>query len=130
MPLSRRQLIELSAAIQERRRQLVEEIRRDAARERGESYAEIADGTPDSGDESVADLIADLAHADTHRDIAELRELEAAAQRLDKGTYGQCVDCGGEIEAERLFARPGAVRCIACQRVYEKTHATPERSSL
>lgn len=130
MPLSRRQLIELSAAIRERRRQLVEEIRRDAARERGESYAAIATDTPDAGDEASADLMADLAHADTNRDVAELRELEAAAERLDKGTYGVCADCGGEIEVERLFARPGVTRCIACQRRYEKTHATPERSSL
>ena len=107
MPLSRRQLIELSAAIRERRDALVKELETDTA---------------DKNDPVEA--------ADTDRDVAELRELEAAAQRLDQGTYGACADCGGEIEVERLFARPGVTRCIACQRRYEKTHATPERSSL
>lgn len=107
MALSRRQIIELSAAIKERREALVQELETD-----------------------TADKTDPVEQADTERDVAELRELEAAAGRLDKGIYGACADCGGEIEVERLFARPGVTRCIACQRRFEKTHATPERSSL
>jgi RNA polymerase-binding transcription factor len=45
---------------------------------------------------------------------AELRALDAAAERLAAGTYGTCVRCGQPIAAERLDALPAATRCIRC----------------
>jgi len=47
----------------------------------------------------------------TRRRIGELR---TAVERLDRGTYGICEDCGRPIPAERLAARPGARTCVAC----------------
>lgn len=42
----------------------------------------------------------------------EQRErVEAALQRIDKGTYGKCARCGREIDDERLEARPEADTC-------------------
>ena len=38
---------------------------------------------------------------------------------LAEGLYGTCVDCGKEIQAERLEAVPEAIRCIDDQRRYE-----------
>jgi RNA polymerase-binding transcription factor DksA len=49
---------------------------------------------------------------------------------MEEGSYGVCVDCGGEIEYERLKAAPAAFRCINCQRLHEKTYASPGGSSL
>jgi RNA polymerase-binding transcription factor DksA len=40
------------------------------------------------------------------------------------------VDCAGDIEYERLKAAPAAARCIRCQRLREKTFASPSGSSL
>ena len=68
--------------------------------------------------------------ADTTRDLSELRALDAAHERILNGTYGICIDCGGEIGYERLRANPAAERCIRCQTLYEKTHAAPSGSSL
>jgi RNA polymerase-binding transcription factor DksA len=45
---------------------------------------------------------------------AELRALDAAADRLAAGTYGTCVRCGGPIAAGRLDALPAATTCIRC----------------
>jgi RNA polymerase-binding transcription factor DksA len=36
-------------------------------------------------------------------------------QRLDEGTYGRCVDCGQDLSAARLEAKPEAARCVTCQ---------------
>ena len=44
----------------------------------------------------------------------QIRNLDAALRRLDDGTYGQCVRCGGPIGKPRLAARPAADTCIAC----------------
>jgi len=45
---------------------------------------------------------------------ATVAELDAALQRLDSGSYGSCVDCGGAIAKARLEARPSATQCLAC----------------
>lgn len=56
----------------------------------------------------------DLALRD--KGIRDLALVEAALARLDRGTYGRCVTCGGPVGDERLEALPWADRCIACQR--------------
>lgn len=43
-----------------------------------------------------------------------LAEVEAAIDRLGKGTYGLCERCGQPISSARLEAKPAARRCIAC----------------
>jgi DnaK suppressor protein len=39
----------------------------------------------------------------------------AALHRIDLGTYGTCVECGGPVPEGRLEAKPEAARCVACQ---------------
>jgi RNA polymerase-binding protein DksA len=130
MALTPQQIQELRHRILERRRQLAAEIRGDAEKARGETFGALAGETHDSAEESVADLFADLDQAEMTRDLAELRELEAARLRLSAGTYGVCTDCGGEIGYGRLRANPAAQRCIACQTRHEKTFAGPGAPKL
>jgi len=47
------------------------------------------------------------------------REIEAALERIEEGTYGLCEECGEPIKRERLFAIPYARLCIECQRKAE-----------
>jgi len=130
MALTREQSIELGCVIEERRHALLQELREDVARARREQFGELAGTSPDAGDEAVADLIADLDQAEVVREVAELRAIEAARRRFVDGKYGVCVDCGGEIDYRRLRASPAALRCIDCQRRYEKIYANPGGSSL
>ena len=130
MALTQEQAKELRGAIEQRRSALLAELRKDVARSREQQYGELAGTAPDAGDESVADLIADLDHAEVERDIGELRQLEAARSRIEEGSYGECVQCGRDIQFERLRATPSALRCIDCQSLFEKTYAQPTGSSL
>ncbi len=43
-----------------------------------------------------------------------LAEVDAAVDRLDRGTYGVCEQCGRSIAEARLEARPAARTCIDC----------------
>ena len=43
-----------------------------------------------------------------------VEQIDAAAERLDAGTYGTCEVCGNLISQERLEARPAAAVCIRC----------------
>ena len=130
MPLTDKQTHDLRGLIDARRKALLAEMREDAARVREQPYAEQTGATHDSGDESVATLIADLEQADLTRDLDEFRTLDAARNRLRDGSYGVCVDCGSDIAFERLEAFPGAMRCIQCQERHEKTYGGNPRPSL
>jgi RNA polymerase-binding protein DksA len=130
MPLTENQTQELRGLIDRRRNALLAELREDAARAREQPYSEHAGPAPDTGDESVASLIADLEQADVSRDLHEFRALEAARDRLRGGDYGICSDCGGEIGFARLKATPSASRCIDCQTRHEKTFGGDPKPSL
>jgi DnaK suppressor protein len=121
MPLNRRETIELTRMIEERREALAREIRREVARARNEPFTEVAGPVHDRADEALADLVADLDNAEVTRDLTELRELEGARVRIADGSYGVCADCGADIPVARLRAQPAALRCVACQARHEKT---------
>jgi RNA polymerase-binding protein DksA len=122
MALTPQQTQELQKTIEQRRRVLMQEMREDLDRMRRENQEEIAGPAGDPGDESVATLIGELARAELNRDVTELQGLDAARSRMAEGSYGSCVDCGGDIDVERLRVNPSAVRCIDCQSMHEKTH--------
>jgi RNA polymerase-binding transcription factor len=130
MALTEQQTQELDHMISRRRSALIAELRDDARKARAERFGEVAGEVPDSGDESVAALIADLDQADWSRDLDELRGLEAAHERIESGGYGICVDCGRDIGFERLRVTPAAIRCIDCQTRHEKTFAGPGAPTL
>ena len=46
----------------------------------------------------------------------EIGSVRRALERIEDGTYGECVQCGGTIAAGRLEARPEAALCIDCAR--------------
>ena len=128
--LTLEQLARLRAMIDERYEALSAEIHRDAARSRDEPYSLLAGEVTDAGDNATADVISDLDNAELSRDLQEFRALETAKERIDGGSYGSCLDCGGEIEFERLLAQPTALRCFDCERVHERTFAHTSRSKL
>jgi RNA polymerase-binding protein DksA len=47
--------------------------------------------------------------------VESLHEVDAALERIAKGTYGRCESCGAEIPRERLDARPVARLCVDCK---------------
>jgi len=130
MPLTQHQTKELGKLIDRRRNTLLAELREDVARAREQPYAEHAGPAPDSGDESVAALFADLEQADLSRDVGEFRALETARERISQGEYGICADCGSDIGFERLKAFPAALRCVQCQERHEKTYGGEPKPSL
>ncbi len=44
----------------------------------------------------------------------EINKINNALIRMDEERYGECVDCGVSIPAERLEVRPFSSRCIGC----------------
>jgi RNA polymerase-binding transcription factor DksA len=75
----------------------------------------IADLRSTTGGGDAAECTCGCA-ADILRHLsAEIRDVEAALERVRTGLYGLCVDCGTPISASRLRAMPTARRCMRCQ---------------
>ena len=110
--LTQAQLSELKQTLAHRRQALREDIRRELLASDEASYSDLAGRVHDSGEESVADLLADLNITKIDRQVQELRRVEAALRRMDTGTYGERDECGCEIGYERLRSYPTAGRCV------------------
>ena len=50
----------------------------------------------------------------TNREFEHFESISNALNRLDQGTYGRCVFCGGRIEKEVLAQTPWATDCVGC----------------
>lgn len=48
-------------------------------------------------------------------DAKIMQAIEEALERIDRGTYGICKDCGEAISAARLRAIPWTRSCISCK---------------
>lgn len=128
--LTKQQIQALAKSLRERDRELRAEIRAQLLQSDEESHKDLAGLVGDPGDESVANMLTDINIAAVARDVREIREIEAAQQRIADGTYGVCADCGGEIGYARLQAYPTAQRCVLCQEKREKTYAHENHPTL
>jgi DnaK suppressor protein len=104
----------------------------------------IADDLQRERDESVSDTGGELSSFDQHpgdsgtetfemeKNVSlgeqvddELQEIEAAFQRLERGTYGTCQACGRPIGDERLEAMPATRYCVEDQAKAERQTGYP-----
>jgi DnaK suppressor protein len=128
--IDQQQALDLKIRLRERASQLRDEVQRTRSKSIDETPARIAERARDSEDDSFAALIVDTNLTEMERDVEELRMIDSALQRINAGTYGECVDCNQSIPVARLQAEPTAARCIQCQELYEKTHASGATPSL
>lgn len=69
----------------------------------------------DSVDQASADTDRGIAVQMRNRDRTVLRQIDEALRRIESGQFGECVDCGDEIQEARLVANPSSTLCIICQ---------------
>lgn len=114
--LTNEQLETLEARMQEQRERL-----RDLLQQSEESSAPVDLDLP-IGRVSRVDAIQQQKMAEATRAAyaRQLRELDAAVDRLRRGAYGECAECAEPIAYKRLLARPEARLCLECQEEREK----------
>jgi len=123
--LAQDQIAQLLEALKRQRQAISAIVGDELAHSDERSFRGIAGGVTDSGDAAAADAMADLDAAQMDRQVNQLRDIDAALQRLHEGTYGECIECGTAIGFERLKAYPAATRCIDCQGKHEHQYAHP-----
>ena len=72
-----------------------------------------------------AELGTDNFEKDLGLDLASnegilLQRINESLEKIEKGTYGLCEECGKRISKKRLLALPYANLCYSCQQKTEK----------
>ena len=75
----------------------------------------------DEGDRANMSLARELDLGQKSRDRALLSVVDGALKRINEGTFGECLNCGQEINAKRLEALPWVRYCITCQELIDGT---------
>ena len=73
----------------------------------------------DEGDRANTSLAKEMQLGHKSRDRALLGAVETALKRISQGTFGECFNCGQEINAKRLEAIPWVCYCITCQELID-----------
>lgn len=129
--LSQTQLDQLARKLREDYQALVREVRDELENSGNQHRIDLLNREPgDSGDESLANALADFNLTILDRHIDGMRDIEAALQRIRNGEYGICIDCGDAVTFPRLMAYPTAKRCIVCQEQREKLYAQEGRPKM
>ena len=80
--------------------------------------------SPDAIDEVTRAAERELAIRNLDRESNLLRNVRAALQRLNDGTFGVCGHCEEDISPKRLAAVPWAPYCIKCQEAADRHEQT------
>jgi RNA polymerase-binding protein DksA len=122
--LTSSQTSQLAEKLRQDYRALLSEVREELENSGDQHRIDLLNSEPgDTGDESLANALADFNMERLNRHIQGLRDIEAALQRVKEGVYGVCIDCGDDVGFPRLQAYPTAKRCIVCQEKREREYA-------
>ncbi|MDH3730192.1 MAG: TraR/DksA family transcriptional regulator [Acidimicrobiia bacterium] len=102
------------AVLEEERAKLVHQLDELGSNEKGELRVDVDMG------EGFADAAAITSERTERLGIADslsamLESVDNALTHIEAGTYGVCEECGKEIGAARLEARPSSLLCVDCK---------------
>ena len=121
--LEKKKLDQFRKRLEERQ----QELRRVVARTEDEGRAADSETAQDIADKAANSYNKEFLFHQSNSDRQLLGMVESALDRVRQGNFGQCISCGGEINAKRLEAVPWTRYCIACQEKLEKGQLEAER---
>lgn len=85
-----------------------------------ENFTVKKDDMLDEVDLTSSELESSMQMRLKNREALFLKKINEALRRINEGTFGECEDCGDEIELRRLEARPTATFCVNCKEEQER----------
>jgi DnaK suppressor protein len=97
-----------------------QELRRLVSRNVQDGRAADEQAAQDIADKAANSYTKEFLFHQSNNDRQLLQLVEEALSRIREGSYGECVNCGNELNAKRLEAVPWTRYCIACQEKVEQ----------
>lgn len=110
------QVLSVKENLESLRREVLREVRatNDASRQ-----FDTGD-VPDIGDMSTQTYDRDVLYNLSEVQRQKVRDIDAALEQLERGSYGICLGCGDEISPKRLEVRPFSRYCVDCKTEIER----------
>ncbi len=114
--MNRKQLEKFKKLLDDKRAELLARVQAARATE----TAGQSENAPDLGDRALSSVTRDLSYvlSTGERDI--LKRIDAALDRLEAESFGECLNCGKKVQQGRLNAVPWALHCIDCQELQDQ----------
>ena len=85
-----------------------------------DSKDEVRGGVPDINDDATRTYNRQVMLNLSEQERSQLVRVDEALQKLSKGRYGKCEECGEAIPVKRLEVVPFAKFCVACKSKMEE----------
>ena len=85
-----------------------------------EDFEVCADDRYDEIDQATTDMEQSMRMRLRNREILYIKKVDDALTRIEEGSFGECDECGEDIELRRLEARPTATLCVGCKEEQER----------
>src|SRR5216684_6293993 len=95
-------------------------LRRAVSRTEEDGRIADQDTAQDIADRAASSYTKEFLFSQSNNDRQLLQMVEIALQRIREGAFGECANCGNDINPKRLEAVPWTRHCIACQEKLEQ----------
>jgi len=85
-----------------------------------DDFSVNSDDRLDEIDQAATDVDKEMRMRLCNREVLYIKKVEEALRRIEDGTFGECDECGEDIELRRLEARPTATLCVGCKEEQER----------
>jgi len=112
---------EMESKLLEEKQRLVKELAEFATQnpKNVEDYDAKFPNMGDKEDENAEEVDTYSTNLTLERTLeSNLRDVEKAMDRIQKGNYGICKYCSKEIDEKRLHARPASSSCVECKKSF------------
>jgi DnaK suppressor protein len=113
--MNAKQLKKFEKLLEDKRAELLARVQAARASE----TAGRSENAPDLGDRALSTVTRDLSYRLTTGERDILKRIDAALDRIEAKTYGQCQNCDKKVQQARLSAVPWARYCIDCQELQD-----------
>ena len=93
---------------------------RNAQKTMAEEMTLDASDLPDEMDLASSEYLQSFTFRLRGREKTFLAKIDKALKKIEDGSFGTCENCGEEINAKRLEARPETTLCIRCKEDQER----------
>ena len=97
-----------------------QDLRRMVSRTEQDGRTVDEDSAQDIADRAASSYNKEFLFHQSNNDRQLLQMVETALDRIRKGSFGECISCGKEINPKRLEAVPWTRHCIECQEKLEQ----------
>jgi DnaK suppressor protein len=105
----------LAKLLLKKRNEVVENLEAQIGRKLVRETGQKIDSAMDSADQSALDMDQGIDYSLLEMKYEQYKDIADAFRKLQNNSYGQCEDCGEEIDIKRLEVNPLARYCISCK---------------